>query len=216
LSEQPFSSTLNAQVDALLQRVTRERDHRCNLVRSTTDSQAREIIRAARTEARSRVHDAVAQQRVRIAEAVRQAEARLELEARERAQEETRSLLTHMWAEISGVLSARWRDPAHRREWLQAAVMQALRLLDTSFWRIDYPTQLAAAERSDVESLAPKRTGRRIEWIADGAIQAGIRVHSEGVCLDATIAGLLADRAAVEAGFLAVYLTHPDTQRGRR
>lgn len=201
----PLTSALDTQVDALLQRVTRDRDERCAQMRTTADTQAREILRSARTDARASMHAAVAQERSRLAQGLRQAEARAELEARRRAQQETQIVLQHMWAEIAAALETRWRDPTQRREWIDAAVRQADMIMPARSWRIEHGPGWTSAERSDLEAFAREHAERTIEWVPGTDVQAGLRVRCEGVCLDATPRGLLARRDDIEAAFLAEY-----------
>jgi vacuolar-type H+-ATPase subunit E/Vma4 len=205
MNDQPHMSALDTQVDALLQRVTRDRDQRCGQIRAAAEQQAREIVRSGRADARARVRNAVVQERARIAEGLRQAEAHAELEARQQAQRETHSLLEYMWTQIAGVLEERWGDPLHRGTWLQAALRQAALLLDSGSWRIEYRPELTAAERSELEQRVGTDPPRKIEWVCEPAIQPGVRIRCEGVCLDATIPGLLAHRTDIEAAFLAEY-----------
>ena len=47
---------------------------------------------------------------------------------------------------------------------------------------------------------------RTIEWRHDPALRSGLRVRCAGAVMDATVEGLLARRADIEADFLAEYL----------
>ncbi|MFZ1100070.1 MAG: hypothetical protein WAN26_11790 [Steroidobacteraceae bacterium] len=201
-------SALESQVAALVQRVTDDREQRCRQIRTAAESQAREITRSGRAEARASVHKAVSAERVRIAQALRQAQARAELEGSRRAQLRTRSLLEQMWAQIGATLAARWQDPGHRRSWIDAALRQADLLLSGQAWRIEHGADWSSEERARLENLAAKGGARTIEWRHDPALRSGLRVRCAGVCLDATVDGLLARRADIEADFLAEYLAH--------
>lgn len=197
-------SALDTQVEALLRRVTLDRDQRCAQLRTTADSQAREILRSARTEARASLHRAVTQERSRLAQGLRQAEARAELEARRRAQQETQIVLQHMWTEIAVMLGARWRDPTQRRSWIEAALRLAEGILPAHAWLIEHGSDWSATERHDLETFVRMQGDRTIEWAAVD-LPAGLKIRSEGACLDATIHGLLARRDDIEAAFLAEY-----------
>jgi hypothetical protein len=210
VNDHPHTSALDAQVDAMLQRVARDREQRCSRLRAAAHSQAHDIVRSGRAEARDNVRKAVGQERSRITVGLRQAEARAELEARRRAQRETETLLQHVWAQIAGILEARWCDPEHRRAWIGAAVLQADVLLSARSWRIEHGEGWLPQEQRELEGLACKRGARTIEWEPVPEIRAGMRVRCEGVCLDATIKGLLAHRASIESTFLAEYLAAAD------
>jgi hypothetical protein len=213
MNDQFPASALDAQVEAMLQRVNRTHQQRCDEMRAAADSQAQEILRSSRAEARANVRKAVAQERLRITQGLRQAEASAELEARRRAQSETRRLLECMWTEIADALEARWRDPEHRRAWVEAALRQADLLLNASTsWRIEHGPGWSPEERSALEQSAAKHNACTAEWTYEPELRAGVRIRSDGVCLDATVQGLLAHRADIESAFLAEYLAVADKE----
>lgn len=214
MNDQFPPSVLDAQVEAMLQRVTRTRQERCDEMRAAADSQAHEILRSGRAEARTNVRRAVALERSRIARGLRQAEASAELEARNRAQSETRRLLEAMWTEIADALEARWRDPEHRRAWVEAALQQAVLLLaERPSLRIEHGAGWSPEERSALEKFVAKRGAHTTEWAYEPELRAGVRIRSERVCLDATVQGLLVQRADIESAFLAEYLAAADQER---
>lgn len=204
------ASVLDAQVESLLQRVTTDRDRRCAQLRESAERQARELLRAARKEALANVREAIARERKHAEQALRQAQASAALEIRQRAQQATHVLLEAMWAAIIGVLEARWADTARRKIWLQAAVRQAQSLLRERSWRIEHGAGWSDDERSALVKLVAAGDDdgppREVELACDPAMRAGIRISTPGVCLDATVAGLLASRTHIESEFLAQYL----------
>jgi hypothetical protein len=205
------ASVVDAQVDAMSQRVSKDRDRRCAQLRSDALGQARDILRAARKEARANVSDAVALERKHGEQALRQAQASALLEARQRDQQETRVLLQEMWTAIPSALESRWADPARRKAWVQAAVRQAQALLGGRAWRIEHGAGWSQDELGELMTLVAGRDKgapvHEVPLVCDNEIRAGIRINAEGACLDATTAGLLASRAQVESEFLAQYLT---------
>jgi vacuolar-type H+-ATPase subunit E/Vma4 len=198
-------SVLDAQIEAMLERVNQHRERRAGEIRSKSAAQSLEIVRSARSEARESLHRAVARERTRMAQGLRQAEARAELESRRRAQLETRTLLQHMWEQVAAVLESRWRNDAQRREWIQAAVGEAAQLLAGQSWRIEHAAGVSGEDRRLAESRALAGGARAVEWQLEGQLRAGVRVRSPGACLDATVAGLLTAREEVEAAFLSEY-----------
>jgi vacuolar-type H+-ATPase subunit E/Vma4 len=198
------TSVLDAQVEAMLERVRRHRERRASEIRSRTEAQKLEIVRGAHAEARASLGRAVSRERARMAQGLRQAQARAELESRRRAQLETRTLLEHMWKDIAAVLERRWRNEALRSEWVAAAIAQAAQLLAGQSWRIEHAAGVSAADRERGWNGA-SGGARAIEWQLDAQLNAGLRIRSPGACLDATAAGLLARREEVEAAFLAEY-----------
>lgn len=198
-------SVLDAQTEAMLERVYQHRERRAGEIRTRAATQSLEIVRSARTEARESLHRAVARERARMAQGLRQAEARAELESRRRAQLETRTLLRHMWEKVAAVLESRWRKDAERSAWIAAALGEAAQLLAGQSWRIEHAAGVSAEERRRAESRALAGGARAVEWQLDTQLRAGLRVRSPGACLDATVAGLLTAREEVEAAFLSEY-----------
>ena len=195
-----------AQAEALLQRVSDDREQRCAALRAAAESQAKQIVRAARAEARTTVHNAVIQERTRMELGVRQATAHADFEARRREWQKSRELLEQMWTGIAGVLERRWREPTLRRAWIDAAIGQAATLLPGRAWLIESGSKLTEQERGEFTDRAQGRGAGTVKWSLQPGISAGLRIRADSVCVDASVAGLLAQRDAIEAAFLAEYL----------
>jgi hypothetical protein len=202
---EPPRSVLEAQVQALLQRVASAATQRCEQLRAEADSQAAEIVRSAWAEARSSVRQAVAQERARLAQGLRQASAHADLLARQREQHRMKELLGKMWAQLPELLAARWRDPARRRAWIDAAFREAGALLGGRPWRLEHGEDWPESEQNELKTLAVAQGARSVEWAGDPSVGAGLRIRSEGVCLAATVPGLLARRDDIESAFLSEY-----------
>jgi hypothetical protein len=204
------ASVLDAQIEALLRRVAGDRDRRCEQMRASTAGQSRDLLRSARKEALANVREAIVRERKHAEQALRQAQAGAALAVRQRDQQQTRVLLQTMWTQIVAVFEARWADAARRTSWLQAAVRQAQTLLSEHSWRIEHGAGWSEDERGALAKLAAAGAGRvpprAAELVCDPTVRAGIRIRTPGVCLDATVPGLLASRAQIESEFLAEYL----------
>jgi vacuolar-type H+-ATPase subunit E/Vma4 len=204
-------STLDSQSEALLQRVTEDRERRCAVLRAAAESQAAKIVSSAHAEARSTVHNAVLQERARMDLGMRQARARADIEARRRERQKSRELLEQMWTVIAEVLERRWREPASRRAWIDAAMDQAATLLAGRAWRIEGGSDLTQEERGELTDRAHGRGAGTVDWSLEPVVPVGLKIRSDSVCVDATVPGLLARRDAIEAAFLAEYL--PATEK---
>jgi hypothetical protein len=201
----------DTQAEALLQQVTDDRERRCAALRAAAESQAKQIVSSARTEARNTVHHAVIQERARMDLGMRQARARADIEARRRERQKSRELLEQMWTTIEGVLERRWQEPAARRAWIDAAMGQATALLAGRAWLIESGgPELTEQERSELTARAHARGAKTLELSLQPAMPPGLKIRADHVCIDATVAGLLAQRDSIEAAFLAEYL--PATQ----
>jgi vacuolar-type H+-ATPase subunit E/Vma4 len=192
--------------DALLQQVTEDRERRCAALRAAAESQAQQIVRTARAEARRSVHNSVIQERDRMEFGMRQATARADIEVRRQEQQTSRELLGQMWTAIGEVLAHRWRQPALRGAWIEAALRQAGTLLAGRAWLIVSGTDWTQQERAELLEQARGRGAGAVDFSLQVALPAGLRIHADRVCVDASVPGLLGQRNAIEAAFLSEYL----------
>ena len=204
-------SAVDAQAQALLQQVMDDRDRRCASLRAAAESQAKQILRAARAQARSNVHRAVSQERSRMDLALRQAAARADIEARRRQQEKSRELLGQMWAAIAPLVESRWSKPELRRSWIEAVMREAGALIAGRAWLIEASSEWTDQERGELTDRARRCGAAAVEYSRQAVPAAGLRIRAGNVCVDATVAGLLARRDAIEAAFLAEYLPERPT-----
>lgn len=200
------TGALGVQAQALLQRVIEDREQRCTAARAAAQSQAMQIVRAARAEARHSIHNAVIQERERLDLGLRQARARADIDARRQEQRKSQELLEQMWAGIAAALERRWREPALRQAWVEAAMSQAGTLLPGRTWLIEAGTAWSEQERAELENRARGHGAAAAQHSLQPAMAAGLRIRAAKVCVDATVAGLLAQRDRVEAAFLSEYV----------
>jgi hypothetical protein len=217
--------TLEQRTAALLALVEEFRSRRCAELLDPARSQARALLRNARAEGRQRVHTTIGEARQRLAGEVGAAQARLATERRLAEQRHAVLVLQQAWSVLREALRARWRDAAARRQWLDAHLARALRVLPrerpataealapaggdslpaeggTAMWQVEYAADLPAAER---ESFAARVTAAGVDtasWQAREDIDGGVRIRAGNNVVDATIDGLLADRAALEGRLL--------------
>jgi hypothetical protein len=196
----------DTQAQALLQGVTEERNRRCAVLRAAAEDQAQQIVRSARAAARRGVHDAVTQERARMDFGLRQATARADIEVRRQEQQISGELLGQMWTALAEVLTRRWRDPALRAAWIEAALRQAGKLLAGRAWLIESNADWTPPEQAALTEQAVSRGASTTAFALRAALPVGLKIHAERVCVDATVTGLLAQRGAIEAAFLAEYL----------
>jgi vacuolar-type H+-ATPase subunit E/Vma4 len=199
-------SALDTQAEALLQRVSDDRDRRCAVLRAAAESQAKQIVRSARAEARTNVRNAVLQERARMELGMRQATARADIELRRQERRKSAELLEQMWAAIADRLESRWLEPALRGAWIDAAMSQAGALLAGRAWLIEVGSDCTEQERGGLADRARGRGAETVEYSLHAAMPAGIKIRAGSVCVDATVLGLLAQREVIEAAFLAEYL----------
>jgi vacuolar-type H+-ATPase subunit E/Vma4 len=163
-------------------------------------------VRSARAEARNNVRNAVTQERARMDLGMRQATARADIEVRRQERQKSRELLEQMWAAIAEVVERRWRESALRRAWIDATMSDAGALLSGRAWLIEVGSDWTEQERGELTDRARERGAGTVEYSLQAAMPAGLKIRAGSVCVDATVPGLLAQRDAIEAAFLAEYM----------
>jgi hypothetical protein len=183
------------------------------LVDEYRESKSREILGAARAEAqalvaqafrlaRARVHEAMVEERKRYDAAVAGAEARLHTRQRLAHQGREAAMLAAGWRLLPGALVESWRRPAGRRRWAETHLGRALATLPRTEWEIAHAPGWAEDERQAAAGWLAAHGGPDLSFAADGTLTAGFRVRAGHNMLDATLAGLLADRKGLEGRLL--------------
>lgn len=197
------ASVLDAQSQRLLQLVEDYREQRCHSLLDRADQQARELLGDARHQALERVREAIAAERARGRERIETAEARLQTRHRQREQQQTLAALEQAWPRLEAALRDRWGRAEARRLWIEGTVRQALQILPPRPWTVAHPPAW------DTDELAPHleairaHCGEPPQTQADDSLEAGLRLCCAGACVDASRAGLLADRVRITARLLA-------------
>ena len=194
--------TLEQRTAALLALVEDFRSRRCAELLDPAREQARALLRNARAAGRQRVHTTIAEARQRLAGEVGAAQARLATERRLVLQRRAVLVLQQAWAALREALRARWRDGNARRQWLDAHLARALRVLPREQWQVEFAAGWPPEER---ESLAARIAAAGVAlatWQAREDIDGGVRIRAGNNVVDATIDGLLADRALLEGSLL--------------
>jgi hypothetical protein len=205
--------SLEQRTVALLALVEDYRARRCAALFEPAREQAREILRAARAQGRRRVRATVGELRQRLAAEVGAAQARAATERRVTEQRRALVLLNDAWRELRAALQQRWHDPAARRLWIDTQLQRALRVLarrrhntaNTDVgepWSIDYAADWPETERQECFGRIAAAGIVIAATQARDDVDGGIRIRAGANVVDATIDGLLADRAAVEGRLL--------------
>jgi len=187
-----------APARALLELVAADRERQCRQVLDAARAGAEAQRARARAAAQARLHAAFAEQRRLRDEHVAAAQARLATQRRLHEQQHTAALLQAAWRQLPLALLARWQAPATRAQWVAHVLASARERLAGGAWHVLHAPDWPAAERTAAaQGLAPGTT-----FAADAAINAGLKVGIGGNRIDGTLAGLLAERAEVEAALL--------------
>ncbi len=214
--------SVEEDVAALLDQVEAYRQGECAKLLKEANHQAEAQLRAAHREARQRVHQVLAELRRDARGHIVAAEARAQARERSREHRATLALLEAGWTRLGEELARRWQDPATRATWVEILVERALASLPAARWLIRYPADWPESEREKLAQTLAERLPQPPEWSPDAGIPAGLHICAGGAspqgdsdplraearaesyaCVDGTLEGLLADRAAVEAALLA-------------
>lgn len=190
---------------ALLALVDAHRSRECAALLDKARAEAAAELRQAHAQARASMRRGFAEARER--RAARIATARAELATHERLAEQQRllTLLDEAWPLLADELSRRWVEPELRSRWVARTAELARSLLPPGPWRIVYAPGWPEAERRSLAAtlaVAPA-------FIADSSHRAGLSIACRASLIDATLEGLLADRAEVGAQLLAELLRPP-------
>lgn len=197
-NRQPLAGPERRLLDLLQERVGQE----CEALIETAKQKAEALLRQAHGKARQRVHVAIESERERGKAQIEAAEVRLRTVRRQKCQENIRILLQEGWDHLRPALAASWEDPDQRLLWCRTLVRKALSTLLPGVWRIVHPSAWDPSELGDMISEIEAVSGQPPIFEPGTGFAAGLRIISEGVCLDGTVEGLLADRPGIEAQLL--------------
>jgi hypothetical protein len=189
------------QARSLLDLIEADRARQCGQIRDDANARAATTRAQARDQARAHLHQIFADQRQRRRDRLAAAEAGLATRRRLHEQRRTAALLQLAWQQLPGALRALWQHDVSRRAWVQHVVSYARDRLQPGSWRIVHAADWPEGERNELSSAL---AGARIElgFETDAAIDAGLRIVDGRNVVDGTVAGLLADRADIEARLL--------------
>lgn len=197
--------TLQARTQALLDLVERDRATQCEALLAEARAQAQALLARARAESRAAVHQTLGEERARVRAALSAARAELHTRQRLQRQQQIEALLALAWQGLPEALCARWRDAALRQAWVERALERARTLIPCPGWQIAHGPDWPEAER---QALAARWTPAP-RFVLEPRIAAGLRVLAGGNVVDATLAGLLADRDEIGARLIGLLETDP-------
>jgi hypothetical protein len=194
--------TLDRRTQALLDLVEDDRRAQSAAITEQAQAQAAALLAQARADARLRVREAFAEERQRAQ--VRLAAARAELQTRRRLHEQRHAAawLALGWQRLPAALRARWAGPETRQRWVDAAVDQARRVLAPGAWHMTHAEGWPDGERRALAQRLQQELGAEPVFTSKPSLEAGLRIGAGGNVVDATLAGLTADRDEIGARLL--------------
>lgn len=179
----------------LLDVVDRDSKARCAEILGAAQAQAAALRTDAMAEGRRRLRAALRAERAAAAARIATARAQLEAEQRRAAQRRAALVVTAAEALLPAALRAVWT--AQRRKWLEQALVRAAQSLPRDTWRIRHAPDLGDADRAWLRQQLDELGVSDTILEVDAGIDAGIEIRAGTARLEATSAGLLADRAWV-------------------
>ena len=194
--------SLEPQMRALLDLVETDRARRCAQILGDENGRASALLSQAQADARARMRQAFAEQRLRRRERIAAAQARLATQRRLHQQQRNAALLRLAWQQLPGELLALWQLPDARAAWVAQVLQSAQACMPRARWRIVHAPDWPAQEQQALAQQLGTAPGAQLSFEADPAINAGLKIVANGNVIDGTLAGLLADRAAIEPRLL--------------
>jgi hypothetical protein len=186
--------SVEVRAQALLDLVEADRRERCTAIVGEAGVQAAALLAAARADARAQVRQAFAEQRLRVANALAAAEAELQTRRRLHARRQIEALLALAWARLPEVLRARWAERSTRERWLVHALASARARLPRTGWTLQHAPGWPVDEQQALAAQLAAELGQAPRLVEEPRLGAGLRISAGSNVVDATLAGLLADR----------------------
>lgn len=202
-------SNVESQMQALLTLLEEDRRQQCDALIAEAQARARSVLQQAQRDARARMRAAFAVERQHLDEQVKAATARLQAERRLSEQQRLAQLLERAWQMLPEALLERWQNPVRRKKWVAQAIDSAHRLLPHDMWALRVAPGWPAEERDQALLAVAHRLGTMPDCSEVTKLQAGLLIIANGIRLDATLDGLLADRTGIESRLLAYLERQP-------
>lgn len=183
--------------EALLALIAADREARCRAILAPAEEAAAARVAAALRAARDALRRGLASERAAMRAQLDAARAQRDAAVRERHQRIVRAVVAEGWPLLAAALGRRWEAPRSRQRWIAAALDAACARLPPRDWCIRHPPGVSAAEADAMGRRLAARGIAGVRCEAAAEIAAGLEIRVGTACLDATVAGLLADRAAV-------------------
>jgi vacuolar-type H+-ATPase subunit E/Vma4 len=196
------ATRLEQPTRALLELIESDRARQCAQILGEAYSRAAAIRAQAHAAARARMRQAFDEQRQRRREQIAAAQARLATHRRLHEQQRTAALLQLAWQQLPDELRSLWQQSAARSAWVTQVLAAAQTRMPHGPWRIVHAPDWPGAERDTLAQRLAEALGATPRFEADTAIDAGLKIVSNGNVIDGTLDGLLADRTELEAQLL--------------
>lgn len=193
----------------LIHMLEQYRDEECLRLLDQARAEAASLLKNTHRRARRQLHLRAESERARARSRIAAARAELETRRRRHRQDLSSALLRAAHQRLSDKLAERWADPQARSRWIRSAVTQARAILPSGRWTVRHPTCFRAQDNNTLIVALNGDAPQAAALLAEPAIDAGLIIESGDVSLDASLEGLLSDRASIDARLLGL-LKLPD------
>lgn len=189
---------------SLLRLVAEYREQECRRLLDAARAEAVALVAATYQRERAHLHERMVAERRRAHGRIQAAQAERATRERWLTERAHADLLAAAWPRLSEALLARWREPRSRADWVASHLDEALRALPRGRWSVRHAPEWGEEERREPVRRLVEALGEAPRLQTDGGLAAGLVIASAGAVLDASLAGLLRDRARLEARLLAL------------
>lgn len=196
-------SIIDAQVLRLLDIVRVYQRQQCDALLRQAEKESEAIVRQAYRRARRNIHDDIQLTRQHIRDTMAAARARQHTLVMQQRHTAALSFIEQCWVALERSLQDRWRQPQCRREWVTQILSAAVAVMPAGDWEVAHPEDWSAQEQGELARQVQKVPGVNLQFNPEPRLVAGIRIVADGTSVDGSLAGLLADRNAIEALILA-------------
>lgn len=196
--------TLERRTQALLELVEADRHARCSAIADDAHERATTLVRQAHAEARTQMRDAFTEERSRAAQRLAAARAHLATRRRHAEQQRAAALLAVGLARLPDELRRQWAMADTRARWIDAALDSALAVLPRTPWRIEHPDDFGHDEREAITARLVSAQHAAPGFAAEARLAAGLRISANGIVVDGSLTGVIADRSAIGARLLGL------------
>ncbi len=195
---------LDERRKGMLKLVADYREQECRRILDAARREAAELTRQTFRKERARLHAHVVAERSRARSLIQAARAEQATQERWSNERTSLELLESAWPLLRERLLARWQVPGQRQRWADSYLRQAVELLPPARWMVRHAPEWREKERREIAEQLAERLGHRPRFQSEGGLEAGLVVESGGAVLDASLQGLLRDRARLESRLLAL------------
>lgn len=196
--------SLEEREAGLLRLIEAHRDRECAALLDAARAEAGATLARAWQEARALLREGVAAERAGARSRIQAARAERATRGAALGGQAKARLLALAWPRLRAHLAGRWADPAGRLVWTGQALAQAGRVLPAGVWTIRHAPGWGPAERQAALDGLAAAWESPPRCVVDASLEAGLAIACGGALLDATLEGLLKDRARIESRLLAL------------